>query len=415
MSTVRRGTTDYKKASIALFLAGFVTFANLYTTQPLFSEFSKVFGVSAVYASLSLSFTTGILAVSMLFAAPLSDVIGKKRLMVVSMVLASTLGLLTALSPNFSFLLMSRALLGIFAAGVPSIAMAYVGEQFSLDSIGKIMGLYIAGTSIGGMAGRIFTGILTDLFSWRVALASIGILSIFVSVLFWNLLPEPKRYSKPGMTIQEALSAYKIHLRSKELMAVISLAFLLMGSFVTLYNYIGYLLEGPPYHLSQAAIGSIFIVYLSGTFSSVFMGKQADKYGNKPMLLASLAITASGALLTLLPSLAAILAGIVIFTFGFFASHSIASAWVGELAKQYKAQASSLYLLFYYLGSSFVGFGGGYFWQYFHWPGVILLIIVLLLIGVPLVLFAGRKQAAVSGGNIHQQENRVSESVHENG
>jgi len=163
------------------------------------------------------------------------------------------------------------------------------------------------------------------------------------------------------MTIQEALSAYKIHLRSKELMAVISLAFLLMGSFVTLYNYIGYLLEAPPYHLSQAAIGSIFIVYLSGTFSSVFMGKQADKYGNKPMLLASLAITASGALLTLLPSLAAILAGIVIFTFGFFASHSIASAWVGELAKQYKAQASSLYLLFYYLGSSFVGFGGGYF------------------------------------------------------
>lgn len=415
MSTIRRGTTEYTKASIALFLAGFVTFANLYTTQPLFPEFSEGFDVSAVYASLSLSFTTGILAVSMLFAAPLSDVMGKKRLMVISMVLASILGLFTAFSPNFSFLLLSRALLGIFAAGVPSIAMAYVGEQFSLDSIGKIMGLYIAGTSIGGMAGRIFTGILTDLFSWRIALASIGILSIFASVLFWYLLPESKGFSRTSTNVQEALSAYKIHLRSKKLMAVITLAFLLMGSFVTLYNYIGYLLEEPPYHLSRAAIGSIFIVYLSGTFSSVFMGKQADKYGNKPMLLVSLAIMAAGSLLTLLPSLVAILAGITVFTFGFFASHSIASAWVGELAKQHKAQASSLYLLFYYLGSSFVGFGGGFFWQHFHWPGVVLLIIALLLIGVPLVLFAGKKQVAASDINIHQQEKQVTGSVHQNG
>ena len=143
------------------------------------------------------------------------------------------------------------------------------------------------------------------------------------------------------MTIQEALSAYKIHLRSKELMAVISLAFLLMGSFVTLYNYIGYLLEAPPYHLSQAAIGSIFIVYLSGTFSSVFMGKQADKYGNKPMLLASLAITASGAAhlavsLAILPALS--------FLPWFFCK-PFDGQRLRELAKQYKAQASSLHLL----------------------------------------------------------------------
>src|SRR5690606_3248710 len=102
-----------------------------------------------------------------------------------------------------------------------------------------------------------------------------------------------------------------------QLLAIIGLAFLLMGSFVTLYNYVGYLLEAPPYFLSQAAIGSIFIVYLAGTFSSVFMGKQADKYGNKKMLLVSVGITGIGAVLTLLPSLIAIIGGLIIFTFGF--------------------------------------------------------------------------------------------------
>lgn len=390
MTAIKKGTKEYTQASIALFFAGFVTFANLYTTQPLFPEFSKTFDVSAVSASLTLSLTTGILAVSMLFAAPLSDVIGKKRLMVVSMFLASVLGLLTASSPSFTFLLIFRALLGIFVAGVPSIAMAYVGEQFSLDGIGKIMGLYIAGTSIGGMAGRIFTGILTDWFSWRIALAVIGILAFVLSIIFWYILPEPQKWIQKNMNLNQALAAYKFHLRNKQLLAIIGLAFLLMGSFVTLYNYVGYLLEAPPYFLSQAAIGSIFIVYLAGTFSSVFMGKQADKYGNKKMLLVSVGITGIGAVLTLLPSLIAIIGGLIIFTFGFFASHSIASAWVGEFARKNKAQASSLYLLFYYLGSSFIGFFGGYFWQLFEWFGVILLILILLLIGVPLILFAGR-------------------------
>lgn len=390
MTHIQKGTKEYSKASIALFFAGFVTFATLYTTQPLFPEFSKSFDVSAVSASLTLSFTTGILAISMLFAAPLSDAIGKKKLMVISMLLASALGLLTAFSPSFMSLLFFRALLGVFVAGVPSIAMAYVGEQFSIDGIGKIMGLYIAGTSIGGMAGRIFTGILTDLFSWRIALAVIGVLATILSFIFMYLLPEPKGLVNKRVKTVSPLSAYKIHLKNKHLIAIILLAFLLMGSFVTLYNYIGYLLEAPPYFLSQALIGSIFIVYLSGTFSSVFMGKKADKYGNKKMLLISVGITIIGALLTLLPTLVAIIAGLVVFTFGFFASHSIASAWVGECARINKAQASSLYLLFYYLGSSLVGFLGGYFWEYFQWIGVILLISSLLLLGVPLILYAGK-------------------------
>lgn len=390
MTYIQKGTKEYSQASIALFFAGFVTFSTLYTTQPLFPEFSKSFGVSAVSASLTLSFTTGILAISMLFAAPLSDVIGKKRLMVISMLLASVLGLLTAFSPGFTSLLVFRALLGIFVAGVPSIAMAYVGEQFSLDGIGKIMGLYIAGTSLGGMAGRIFTGILTDLFSWRIALAVIGVLAFILSIIFSYILPEPKRLSNKPVKMVTPLSAYIVHLKNRHLMAIIVLAFLLMGSFVTLYNYVGYLLEAPPYFLSQAVIGSIFLVYLSGTFSSVFMGKKADKYGSKRMLLISIGITIIGALLTLLPTLTAIIAGLILFTFGFFASHSIASAWVGECARTNKAQASSLYLLFYYLGSSLVGFFGGYFWEYLQWSGVILLIIILLVAGVPLVLYAGK-------------------------
>lgn len=99
--------------------------------------------------------------------------------MVLSMFSTSILGLITAFSPNFLLLLLLRAMLGLFIAGIPSIAMAYVAEEFNPSGIGKIMGLYISGTSIGGLAGRMIISTLTDIFSWRLALIVVGVMTFF--------------------------------------------------------------------------------------------------------------------------------------------------------------------------------------------------------------------------------------------
>jgi YNFM family putative membrane transporter len=385
MSYIEKGTKEYNRASIALFLGGFVTFATLYTTQPLLPIFSKEFHVSAPTASLTLSLSTGALALVLLVAAALSDRIGRKQIMVCSMFLTAIIGFLTAFSPNFITLVILRSVLGIVIAGVPSIAMTYVGEEFAPRGLGQIMGLYISGTSIGGMAGRIITGILTDLFTWRIALAAIGALTIILSIVFWRILPAPQHSVKRAVGWKSVLSAYKMHLANKKLMMLIMLSFVLMGSFVMLYNYIGFLLVEPPYDLSQTLIGCIFIVYVAGTISSVYMGRKADQYGRSFILKLSLGIMISGAIMTLIPSLILKIIGISVFTFGFFASHSIASAWVGHDAKHNKAHASSLYLLFYYLGSSLVGSFGGFFWMHFHWIGIIFLITILLIIGYFLI------------------------------
>jgi YNFM family putative membrane transporter len=390
---IQKGTKEYRQASFSLFLGGFLTFAILYTTQPLIPIFAKEFHVSATVASLSLSVSTGVLAMVMFVAATVSDAMGKKQIMVTSMFFTSILGLITALSPNFITLVVVRFLLGFFIAGVPSIAMAYVAEEFHPDGLGKIMGLYISGTSIGGMAGRIITSVLTDLFNWRIALATIGMLALILSIVFSLTLPVPRNSVKKTLDWRTAWEAYKVHIVNKNLMALVILSFLLMGSFVTLYNYIGFLLVEPPYELSQTIIGFIFIVYIFGTFSSIYMGKKADQYGYSFILKVSIGIMISGAFLTLVPSLIGKIIGIAIFTFGFFASHSIASTWVGDCAGNYKVQASSLYLFFYYLGSSFVGSFGGYFWSHFHWIGVISFISCLLIFGYLLVLFARKKTA----------------------
>jgi MFS transporter, YNFM family, putative membrane transport protein len=382
---IQQGTKAYRHASFALFLAGFVIFATLYSTQPLMPIFSKEFLVSASASSLTLSLTTGALAIALLFAASLSDGIGRKRIMVLSLILTSSLGLLTAFSPNFILLAVLRGVLGVFLAGVPAIAMTYIGEEFDPKGLGKIMGLYISGTTVGGMTGRILTGIFTDLFTWRIALGTMGILSIVISILFWLILPAQRHFTSKPIDWKSTLKGYSLQINNKNLRVFILLPFLLMGSFVILYNYIGFLLVGPPYNLSQTLIGFMFIVYLAGTFSAVFMGKKADQYGRPFILKLSIAIMICGAILTLIQNVIIMIIGMSIFTFGFFASHSVISAWVGDIAGNHKVQASSLYLLFYYLGSSLIGSLGGYFWTHFGWIGVVSLIVFLSLLSLLLV------------------------------
>jgi MFS transporter, YNFM family, putative membrane transport protein len=156
------------------------------------------------------------------------------------------------------------------------------------------------------------------------------------------------------------------------------LGFVLMGSFVTLYNYIGYRLLAPPYRLNQTEIGAIFIVYLVGVVASPISGRLADAFGRARVLTASLIVMLAGVALTLLAPIAAVAAGIACVTFGFFAGHAVASGWVGRLARRAKGQAAALYLLAYYLGSSFVGWYGGRCFSAYGWRGVVGLVALLL-------------------------------------
>jgi MFS transporter, YNFM family, putative membrane transport protein len=371
MSYIQRGTPAFRKATFALFAGGFTTFAILYSTQPLLPNFSREFHISPTVASLSLSVTTLTMAVSMLLIGSLSEVYGRKPIMTVSLFAASVLMLLTAFVPTFQVLLGLRILQGIVLAGLPAIAMAYLGEEIDPAHLGVAMGLYISGNSIGGMGGRIVTGMVTDFFNWHTALAGIGILSLAASLFFWSTLPTSRHFQARSLDIGKLLQSLLSHLKDPGLLCLYGIGFFQMGSFVALYNYIGYQLIAPPYSLSQTLVGWIFIVYIVGAFSSTWMGRLADQYGRRKVLWIALLIMLAGSCMTLNGHLLVKIIGTAVFTFGFFGGHSIASSWVGRRAIHDKAQASSLYLFFYYAGSSIGGTAGGTFWTDYGWRGVI--------------------------------------------
>lgn len=386
MSYIKRGTREFRMANLALFAGGFNTFAILWSTQPILPEIASEYDLSPTLSSLSVSATTITLAISLLFFGSISEVFGRKPVMTVSLLVSSVLVILTALSPSFHFLLLFRILQGIALAGLPAVAMAYLGEEIEGRSLGLAMGLYISGNSIGGMGGRIISGALTDWFSWKVALVGIGVVSLLASFLFIWAIPKSKHFTPRKFEVKKLTGSLISQFTEPGLIFLFGISFLLMGSFVSLYNYIGFQLLAPPYLLSQTVVGFIFIVYLVGTFSSTWMGMLADKHGRGKILKISLLILLFGAFITLNTNLLVKIIGIAIFTFGFFAGHSIASGWVGRLSTHDLAQASALYLFFYYAGSSVGGTTGGVFYSHFGWGGVVSMIAIFTCLAIGLSL-----------------------------
>ncbi|MDA8335611.1 MAG: MFS transporter [Peptococcaceae bacterium] len=371
MTCIKPGSREYPLVVAALFLGGFVTFANLYSTQTILPTLVRQFHVTPVVGSLSVSLTTGALAVCMLVTPVFSDRAGRRVVMTVSLAATGAFSLLAALAPSFGTLLVLRFLQGAVLAGFPAIAMGYIGEVIHPGSLGRVMGIYIGGTSIGGMTGRFMVGALTDLFSWHVALVVLGVLSMVISFYFGRMLPPATGVAPAPFSLARAAAAIFYHLKDPALLGLYAVGFILMGGFVSMFNYVGFLLMAPPYHLSQTLIGFIYIVYLGGTFSSAWVGRLADRLPRSLVLAAAVISMGAGATVTLAPLLVVKILGLVLFAAGFFAGHSVASGWVNKRATINKSQASSLYLFFYYLGSSVIGSAGGLFWSRFGWPGVI--------------------------------------------
>ena len=387
---IHHGTADFRRTNLALFAAGFATFGLLYCVQPLMPEFSRHYGVSEAGAALSLSLTTGVLAFAMLFAGALSDAWGRKSLMVASLLSSAVLVLVTAMMPDWYALLVVRTLLGLTLSGLPAVAMTYLSEEMHVESIGLGMGLYISGSAVGGMGGRLITGVLADFFGWRVGVAVVAVIGLVAALVFWRMLPASRHFTPQPLRWRTVAGRFNGIFHDRGLPWLFVEGFLLLGAFVTVYNYLGYRLLAPPYNLSQAVVGLIFGIYLVGTFSSAWMGHLAGKLGRRKVLWTALALMLAGVALTTAQPLWLVMAGIVAVTFGFFGGHSIVSSWVGRRAGAAKAQAASVYLFCYYMGSSIAGASGGLFYASHGWAGVALFVGVLVLLGLLIALWLFR-------------------------
>lgn len=374
-----RGEPGFRPVAIGLFFAGFTTFALLYATQPLLPALVVGYWITPGAASLSVSVTTAALAVGVIPASALSERWGRRPVMLGSLTAAVVLGLGAAVAPGLGLLLVLRALEGLALAGLPAVGMAYLADEIHGDHLGAAMGLYVAGNSVGGFGGRLVVSALADLTgSWRWALAGIALLSAACLVAFAAVLPASRRFRPTPVGARALLGEARSHLADPVLRRLYAVGLLVMGVFVCAYNYVAFLLLGPPFGLPAIVVGFVFVLYAVGTATSTRAGRLADRVGARPVVLGAVAVAAVGAAAMLASWLAVVIAGLALLTVGFFAAHTVASSWVGRRAQHGRAVASGLYLGAYYVGSSVGGTLGGVVYGQAGWAATVGYMVVLL-------------------------------------
>ncbi|WP_457963036.1 MFS transporter [Arthrobacter sp. D1-29] len=393
-----KGSRAYGRIIAGLGFAGVATFAQLYSTQAVLPLMAADLQITPAEAALTISLATVGLAATVLPWSFLADRIGRVRAMALAISAATALGLIVPLASSFGMLLGLRLLEGMALGGIPAIAIAYLNEEVNRAHTALAAGGYIAGTTLGGLAGRLVAGPAGELWGWRAAALAVSLLATTAAVLFLILVPKARGFTPAKATgLRGAVAIIAGHVRTPKLLALYVQAFLLMGGFVAVYNYLGFHLSSEPFSLPATIISLIFLAYLSGTVSSRWAAGLTQRFGRRNVLLAGILLMVLGLALTLTQLLALVLAGLLVFTAGFFAAHSIGAGWTGNIPTTGRAQAASLYNLAYYVGSSVIGWAGGLVFQSLGWTTMAVAVMVLACLAAVIVAVVHPRQEGQRG------------------
>lgn len=352
---------------VALLAAGIATFGELYAVQGVLPLLAREFAVSPAQAALTLSVATGGLALTVLPWASVAERIGRLQAMRIALVASAVLSVLAAVAPTFELLMAARFLGGAALGAVPALAVAYIHDRTTGARATIAATAYISGTTIGGAAGRIVAGLLADGFGWRGALLAVSGVAIVSALLFVVLAPA----ASMGRSSETMAWRRKIAraLGDPLLLRIYGAAVLLVGAFVSVYTYVGFRLEAPPFAFTPAAAALIFLAYLAGTVSSRVAGWWSTRTGRRVVALAGIGVMIVGLVVMLSDSVPVLLVGLVLVTGGYFATHATATAWVGARADgPWRAQASALYTIAFYTGSAIGSWALGLAFQSGGWP-----------------------------------------------
>ncbi|GAA3531107.1 MFS transporter [Zobellella aerophila] len=382
------------RATLALGLGSMLVFVNLYLAQPLLPLLARDFQLSALQASWALSAATLGLAMGLLFWARVADRMGRKRIMLGCLLVAIALGILLALVPDFTALVWLRWVQGFFLAGLPATAVAYMGEEFSPQALVTSIGIYIAANSLGGIAGRVLGGLTAQWFGgWQAGFLVLGLVSLLLWLPLTRLLPASRHFvpAKKGGSSRALLA----HIKNPLLWPVYLVGGLNFMVFLNQFTYVAFFLAAPPIALAPAALGLLFLTYLTGTLASGISGLLIHRLGLCQTLLGAIGLMAVGNLGLLSGELPLILLALLTDSFAFFLAHACASSWVGRSVQDHRALASSLYLVFYYLGASLGGLYLYPFWDRGGLTGVAwgMMGVLLVTAGLSLRLLRQEKRA----------------------
>jgi MFS transporter, YNFM family, putative membrane transport protein len=385
--TARVKTGGFSARHLAVGLAGFCCFINLYSPQAILPLLAQEFDAGAAEVSTIITVSTLAVALTAPFTGTVADVLGRKRVIVAAMFVLVVPTLMAGWSDSLSALIFWRAVQGLVLPPIFAVTVAYIGDEWPRHEATTAAGIYSSGSSLGGFSGRLLTGFLADLVGWRwgfFALAGIAFAGA-VAVLF--LLPPERKFVR-----SEGLAAsgrqMLAHFRNRQLIATFAVGFGVLFCFICTFTYISFHLAAPPYNLSATWLGAIFVTYLAGAALTPWSGWAVGRFGRRRFMVRMIALWIAGIALTLAPSLPIIVLGLTISAACGLFCQAISTAYVTITAKIGRSSAVGLYVTSFYIGGSFGAALGGMTWNAGGWPFCAAMVAAMLVVMAGIVYFA---------------------------
>jgi YNFM family putative membrane transporter len=362
---------------VAVAFAAIGAFLHLYAPQAVLPMMAREYGVGAADASLVITAGTLAVAATAPFAGVMSDVLGRKRLIVTAMALLLVPATMVALAPSLDQLIFWRFVHGLLLPPIFAVTIAYIGGEFPAGEANAVFGIYASASSVGGFLGRFVPGLLTQYFGWRggfLALACGSVICFFMVVV---LLPPERKFVR-ATDLRTSLRQMLGHLRNPTLLAIYAVGFGVLFNFIATFTYLSFHLAAPPFNRSPAFLGSIFVVYLFGAAAALWLGRAIAVLGRRTFVLCVLAVWAAGMLTSLIPSVPAIVFSLIIASTCGILVQASSTSFVAMTATTGTSAAVGLYVTSFYVGGTFGGFLPGLAYEAGGWPYSLALVLGML-------------------------------------
>ncbi|HZL39943.1 MAG TPA: MFS transporter [Pseudolabrys sp.] len=385
MNSAHRSAISARQLAVGL--AGFCAFINLYAPQSILPLLSHEFGASAAEVSSIITVSTLAVAVTAPFTGTVADVLGRKRVIVAAMFLLVIPTLMVGMATSLSELIFWRAVQGLMLPPIFAVTIAYIGDEWPTHEATTAAGIYSSGSSLGGFSGRLVTGLLADLIGWRAGFDALALIAFSGAIAVAFLLPPERKFVRSEGLLASGRQMLA-HFKNRQLLATYAVGFGVLFNFICTFTYISFYLAAAPYNLSASWLGAIFVVYLTGSVLTPLAGWAVGRFGRRRFTVRVIGLWIGGIALTLAPSLPLIILGLAISAGCGLILQAISTGYVAITAKIGRSSAVGLYVTCFYGGGSFGAACGALAWTIGGWPACVALVAMMLVIMGCIVFFA---------------------------
>jgi MFS transporter, YNFM family, putative membrane transport protein len=354
------------------------SFTNIYLTQPVLPILQREFSADIVTVSFSVSAVILGITISNLFFGFLADKLPIQPIILTGGILVALSGLICALTNDLWILIGARFLQGLFIPSLTTCLAAYLSKTLPVTKLSVVMGSYVSATVLGGLGGRLLGGWIHPPLHWRYAFVSASILTFIVTLI--AVFGLPKISANPRK--QDESIGFTSLLKNWELMRIYLCAAGSFAIFSTVFNYLPYRLAEPPFELKTEVTTLFYLVYVVGIFIGPSVGRISNRFGSGNTLLVGSLVLGGALILILLPSIVAIVFGLLGICAGFFTIHTAAVGSLNQKLSSSQGRANALYVLFYYIGGWLGITGSGLVYKHGGWNPLIFITMSLLIIPI---------------------------------